>query len=127
MEVEDLKWRLRAKETWLAQGDKNSKYFHACASQRQRANKIMVITNEGGSLHNTPEAIDEAFLRYFQGVLTTSNPSSLEECTEVIPGVVTNAMNQELMQDVSMEEVCKALSQMAPLNAPGPNGFPAGF
>jgi ribonuclease HI/exonuclease III len=127
MEVEDLKWRQRAKETWLAQGDKNSKYFHACASQRRRANKIVAITDEEGSLHSTAEAIDEAFLRYFQGVLTTSNPSGLEECTEVIPGVVTDTMNQELLQDVSMEEVCNALSQMAPLKAPGPDGFPAGF
>ena len=65
MEVEDLKWRQRAKEIWLSQGDKNSKYFHTCASQRRRANNIVAITDEGGSLHSTTKEIEEAFLNYF--------------------------------------------------------------
>lgn len=30
IEIEDLKWRQRAKQSWLQQGDKNSKYLHAC-------------------------------------------------------------------------------------------------
>ncbi|XP_059439515.1 uncharacterized protein LOC132172089 [Corylus avellana] len=107
MEVEDLKWRQRAKETWLVQGDKNSKYFHACASQRRSANKITSIADKGGNIFTTPQAVEEIFLQYFQGVLTTSNPSGVEECIEVIPGVVNEAMNQELMQAVTMEEVIK--------------------
>jgi hypothetical protein len=40
MEQVNLKWRQWAKEEWLVHGDKNSKYFHASASQRRRANMI---------------------------------------------------------------------------------------
>jgi gluconate kinase len=40
LEQDDVKWRQRAKENWLKHGDKNSKYFHACANQRRRANQI---------------------------------------------------------------------------------------
>jgi hypothetical protein len=36
-------------------------------------------------------------------------------------------MNQNLIAPVSIEEVQLALNQMAPLKAPGPDGFPAFF
>lgn len=34
MEQEDVKWKQRAKENWLTNGDHNTKYFYACTNQR---------------------------------------------------------------------------------------------
>jgi len=48
LEVEDLKWRQRAKEDWLKYGDRNTKYFHACASQKNRRNLIREIADLRG-------------------------------------------------------------------------------
>jgi hypothetical protein len=36
-------------------------------------------------------------------------------------------MNERLVADFNMEENTQALSQMDPLKAPGPDGFPAVF
>jgi hypothetical protein len=45
LELEDLKWRLKAKANWLQNGDRNTRYFHACASQRKQRAKILKIKN----------------------------------------------------------------------------------
>jgi len=36
IEIEDLKWWQRAKESWLQYGNKNSKYLHACVNQQRK-------------------------------------------------------------------------------------------
>jgi hypothetical protein len=53
MEKEELKWKQRTKTDWLTCGDRNSKFFHACANQRWKVNKISHIYDEGGRLWET--------------------------------------------------------------------------
>jgi len=55
------------------------------------------------------------------------NYKDVDCCTRTITPKVTPQMNQNLIAPVSIEEVQLALNQMAPLKAPGPDGFPAFF
>lgn len=50
LEQEDTKWRQRSKKAWLGDGDRNTKYFHACANQRRSRNMIPHVMDEGGGL-----------------------------------------------------------------------------
>jgi hypothetical protein len=43
LEQDDLKWIQRAKESWLQFGGRNTKCFHACASQKKA--KVLTPTN----------------------------------------------------------------------------------
>ncbi|KAM6580839.1 hypothetical protein CsatA_004613 [Cannabis sativa] len=41
-------WKQRSKKFWLQSGDQNTKYFHACASTRQKNNQILSLKKEVG-------------------------------------------------------------------------------
>lgn len=46
---EEFYWQQRAKAFWLSEGDTNSKFFHAYASARKKANRIHNLRNDRSS------------------------------------------------------------------------------
>ena len=51
----------------------------------------------------------------------------MNEVIDTVPRKVTTEMNETLNAPYTQDEVKKALFQMFPLKAPGPDGFPAHF
>jgi len=51
----------------------------------------------------------------------------VEASTRDVQRRVTQAMNNRLLAEFTMEDINTALNQMAALKALGPNGFAAGF
>ena len=60
---------------------------------------------------------------YFSNLFATLNPDGFNEILSSIPPTVTDEMNMSLNKPFVVEEVQRALNQMAPLTAPGPNGM----
>jgi hypothetical protein len=127
LEQEDLHWSQRAKENWLRYGDQNSKYFHACASQKNRRKHIVEIMDMGGRLCCSKEDIENAFICYYDDLFTAGTDLELENCLSAIDCKVTPAMNTKLMAEPTEEEIYTALQQMAPMKAPGPDGYSVCF
>ncbi|XP_042976245.1 uncharacterized protein LOC122307416 [Carya illinoinensis] len=46
LEAENLKWQQRAKQRWLKEWDRDTKFFHQCASQRKKTNTIKRLLND---------------------------------------------------------------------------------
>jgi hypothetical protein len=84
MEPKVLKWRQRAKENWLKHGDHNTKYFHACANQRQKGNRIVQIQDENGRVCTTNDAIANAFVQYYQHLFTMTEPHNIGSCIHAV-------------------------------------------
>ena len=48
-EREEIMARQRSRVDWLRKGDRNTAFFHACASARCRTNKIRALVHEDGT------------------------------------------------------------------------------
>lgn len=56
--------------------------------------------------------------------LYSSNPIfQVNECLEVVPPLVNEAMNNALLAPISVAEVEKVVFSMGSLKTPGPDGF----
>lgn len=127
IEQEEMHWRQWAKEHWLKNGDRNSKFFHASVTQRRRANKISCIEDEAGASCSTSKEIARAFTRYFQNLFNTSQPSGVQDYVADLQHRVTPSMNDQLVRDFTVEEFHQAMAQMGPLKSPGSDGLPVCF
>lgn len=78
---EDLYWKQRAKTFWLKEGDTNSKFFHAAASNRKKKKFITGLKSEDGTMVTNYEELYSMLKMYynnfFAGVdIHTNLPSS---------------------------------------------------
>ncbi|XP_035543621.1 uncharacterized protein LOC118347698 [Juglans regia] len=129
LEMEDLKWKQRAKCNWYKYGDKNTKYFHDCANQRRKKNLISSVYDENKRRMEGFSDVEATFRGYFESLVQSSAPSKedIDECLVGMEAKVTAEMNDSLMKRFSRVEVEEALMQMAPLKAPGPDVLINGF
>lgn len=49
LDQEEVYWRQDARMMWLGNGERNTRYFHACASHRKRINIILQLKDSKGS------------------------------------------------------------------------------
>lgn len=62
---EETQWKQRAKLFWLRKGDDNTRFFHASASAKKRANIIKFLVNVGGNKVENQEGMCEVVYNYF--------------------------------------------------------------
>ena len=126
---EEQYWRIKARCLWLKEGDKNTSFFHKHAKARKNYNTIREIHYQDQSL-NKVEEIKNAAHSFFKNLFS----EELEATTRldhyplnVIPMLITEEENRNLIAPISAEEIIKALHGMNPDKAPGPDGFTARF
>ena len=116
-------WRQCSRVSWLKEGDRNTKYFHAKASSRRKRNSIIGLFDDNG-VWMTLEGI---IGRYFSSIFESSRPSE-EQMVVVLETVEARLpinMRDSLDVIFTADEVRCASFQMCPSKAPGEDGFPA--
>lgn len=122
---EELAWRQRSRAIWLPAGDKNTKFFHQRATQRKRKNQILGVFNTTGEWCTDDEQIADTAVGYFQNLFTSgqTNDEAIGQVLEAVDQRVTVDMNTALLEPFTGDEVRRALFQMHPSKAPGPDGM----
>ena len=124
---EEKMWRQRSRSLWLANGDRNTKYFHSRATQRRRRNHIHSLRDNSGIVHDTTEDMASLLTNYYESLFTSAQPEQIDEVVAKVSRVVNKEMNRALIREFTAPEVELAIKQMAPTKAPGPDGMPPVF
>lgn len=137
-------WVQRAKQWWLKEGDRNTKFFHKVASLWVKRNRIVCLHDQNGELVSDSNEIEEMFLSHFKDIFSCDDRRGSQkwviefegkancypDCFQplLVLGVrITDQQRWELDVSFVEEEVRVAVFQMGRSKAPGPDGFVAGF
>ena len=75
LDDEEIYWGQRAKALWLKESDKNTKFFHAQASERRKQNAITGIWDSQGRWCNEQDSIAQVAIDYFENIFKTASPT----------------------------------------------------
>jgi len=123
---EETLWRQKSRIRWLKEGEKNTKFFHKSTIQRRMHNNIAFINNRQGEKLEKHEEMEKEFQEHFQEILKEppeSRDQAIKKITQLIPKIITEDHNKQLLQSISMKEVEEAMAQIKDGKAPGPDGF----
>ena len=126
-EKAEVAWRQRSRIAWLTEGDRNTKFFHECASQRKKTNTIRGLIDQQGHWRTEPLEVEQIVVDYFSNLFASSNLQIIDKVLHEVDGVVTPGMNKDLLRPFTHEKIKRALFQMHPSKAPGPDGISALF
>jgi hypothetical protein len=119
--------RQRSRVPWLPDGDRNTKYFQAQATQHRRVKRISGLRRNDGTTCNGEEEDKEEVQAFYQELYLTQGFNDMSKLLQFIPSRVSSDRNDSITKPYTPEEVRAALFQMAPSKGPGVDGFTAGF
>lgn len=96
--------RQKSRDTWLKEGDRNSKFFHISPMVRRSKNKIQVIQN-GQDCICSDEGIKKYFLENFSKLYHSSFPTIPIEIEDLGDKVILDNENSLILRIPTLEEV----------------------
>lgn len=108
-------------------GDKNTNFFHAQMTKRQRCNKILGLEDDQGVWCTDHSRVDSIAVNYFKNLFLTCNPSRVEEITDCVEAQISLEDKRRLLQPITDEEVWLTMFQIPADKSPGPDGFTGSF
>lgn len=126
LEKQEIYWQQRAKQYWLTEGDKNSRFFHKYASNQRRNNMIKGLNDSNRVWKEANTDVQGIITEYFTSLFQSVVPDGrLGEGDTVL--TISENQNQSLLVPVTEAEVKAAVFAMHPDKSPSPDGLNPAF
>ncbi|CAN1347905.1 Putative ribonuclease H protein At1g65750 [Linum perenne] len=123
----EKRWSQRANIRWLAEGDKNTRFFHTMVVHRKHRNNISRLKDDNRRWVASDSGIERMTTQYFTDLFTARDTTTNLQNIQDIPRIMRDEMNATLIAEVSDVEIRKAVFSLGANQSPGPDGYPGHF
>lgn len=81
--LEELLWHQRSRTKWLADGDRNTRYYHLKTITRRRRNQILMLRNEQGDWVEDEDVLKSMVNGFYINLFSVEEPPCVWEQTKV--------------------------------------------
>jgi hypothetical protein len=127
LEQEEIYKMQRSRVNWMANGDRNTTYFHNYARARKKRNLIMKLKDSDGVLREENNQLKGIITNYFSDLFSSEVDATDVNLLQKVKPRVTAEMDERLLAPFTEEEVKKALFAIGDFKAPGTDGMHAIF
>lgn len=127
MKQERCVWAQKAGLDRAKLRDMNTKYFHTLAKIKKCRKKIVCLKDSDDNWVSDDAVLKGIMTDYFQCIFSSSHDSHARINTFRSVSAVSDDWSERLEAQVSDLEVREALTQMASMKCPGPDGIQAVF
>ncbi|XP_047978624.1 uncharacterized protein LOC125220501 [Salvia hispanica] len=126
LKMEEDFWRQKATLKWVAEGERNTKFFHGWVKQKRVKSRIHMI-EEGGQTLTEEVDIRNSAEFFFKNLLTEDVGSLGEPELEILSSLPADVNLSQLEVDPTAEEVRQVVFDINADSTAGPDGFSALF
>ncbi|VFQ70656.1 unnamed protein product [Cuscuta campestris] len=120
-------WKQKANIKWMKDGDCNSKFFHSYVKGKRCKLSIRSIVDSSGKILNTQEDISGEAVKFYKESFSQVSYPETNLISSFIPKVINDHDNLSICYLPTEEEIKKAVWELNPDSAAGPDGFNGHF
>lgn len=120
---EEAYWSQKCSDHWFLEGDRNTKYFHASVKANRGKKRLEKLKDENGIFQRYEGSKGEVAVKYFQDLFTSSSPSNFSDLFQGFTPKVYEAMNAQLIKEVTSEKIKEVVFSVKAASGPGPDGM----
>ena len=108
----EIMWRQKSRETWLKDGDCNSKFFHISSIIRRKKNSIDAIRGDNGEWIVKLSEIREFVIEKFHNLFIEEDITFPEDLENLITPIILEDQKSLLCQIPTAKEIREVLFSM---------------